>query len=204
MVGSRQHLPVTMSECDFQRITAGGMPPARRPCTSTAKPVNSESALPLQSPSRGWSEPPGWLRLDRTAVHAHADAGDQGTLSIPATWQSPCRLTCSRSIVLDQDYLIAIYGKHGRSTATESPASLCSRSRATSGTEASTAARWTNKNAQIRQPAPARPTASLPPRQASSARLDDTAPHGGFNFGAVVVIPHQVAQQQKPKGPHPS
>jgi Putative Flp pilus-assembly TadE/G-like len=111
-VGAADTLPITLSECDFQRITAGGMPTGTQTVYFHSEPVNTTGPFPCNASSSGLNIPGGfgWISGAPTGspciVHV--------TLSTPSDQGNSPPSACNKKADWDprlgHDYLIPIYG----------------------------------------------------------------------------------------------
>jgi len=111
-IGAADTLPLTLSECDFQRITAGGMPTGTQTVYFHSEPVNTTGLFPCNASSSGLNIPGGfgWISGSVTdgacIVHVTLSTpSDQGN-SPPST----CNTEADWDPLLGHDWLIAVYG----------------------------------------------------------------------------------------------
>jgi hypothetical protein len=111
-VGAADTIPLTLSECDFQRITKDGMPTGTQTVYFHQEDVNETGPFPCNASSSGQNIPGGfgWISGEATdnpcIVHVNLSTpSDQGN-SPPAT----CDKDADWEPLLDRDWLIPIYG----------------------------------------------------------------------------------------------
>jgi hypothetical protein len=107
--GSADTIPLVLSECDFQRITAGGMPSGTQTVYFHSETVNTSGPFPCNASSSGLNLPGGFGWIGSGGCIAHV------TLSTPSdSGNSPpnsCKTQPQWQAMVGQDFLIPIYDK---------------------------------------------------------------------------------------------
>jgi putative Flp pilus-assembly TadE/G-like protein len=108
-VGAADTIPLTLSECDFQRITAGGMPTGTRTVYFHSEPLNAAPPFNCNTSSSGQNLPGGFGWIGTGGCVAHV------TLSTPSdSGNSPpnaCKTEEQWRAMVGEDFLIPIYNK---------------------------------------------------------------------------------------------
>jgi hypothetical protein len=108
-VGAADTVPLTMSECDFQRITAGGMPTGTQTVYFHSEPMNVTPPFNCNTQSSGLNLPGGFGWIGTGGCVAHV------TLSTPSdSGNSPpnnCKTQEQWRAMVGQDFLIPLYNR---------------------------------------------------------------------------------------------
>jgi Putative Flp pilus-assembly TadE/G-like len=108
-VGAADTIPLTLSECDFQRITAGGMPTGTQTVYFHSEPMNVTPPFNCNTESSGQNLPGGFGWIGTGGCIAHV------TLSTPSdSGNSPpngCKSQAEWRGMVGQDFLMPIYNK---------------------------------------------------------------------------------------------
>jgi hypothetical protein len=107
--GAADTVPLTLSECDFQRITAGGMPTGTQTVYFHSEPMNVTPPFNCNTSSSGQNLPGGFGWIGTGGCVAHV------TLSTPSdSGNSPpngCKSQSEWRAMVGQDFLMPIYNK---------------------------------------------------------------------------------------------
>jgi hypothetical protein len=186
-VGAADTVPLTLSECDFQRITAGGMPTGTQTVYFHSETVNTTPPFPCNASSSGQNIPGGfgWISGAPTGnpciVHVTLSTpSDQGN-SPPTS----CKTKANWDALVGKDYLIAIYGTTtGQSYGITGFAEFTFQGYKWNGNLSG----GTLNGQQCPDPVTGLPMAnSVTCLQGSFKKIVTNGTHGGYNFGAVVV-----------------
>jgi hypothetical protein len=185
-VGAADTIPLTLSECDFQRITAGGMPTGTQTVYFHSEPMNVTPPFNCNTSSSGQNLPGGfgWIGTGGGCV-VHV------TLSTPSdSGNSPpndCKKESEWRAMVGKDFLMPIYNKIvGKNYQIIGFAQFTFEGFKWNGN---------NNNGGTLQnkkcPDPTNPTAELGTNvtclQGRFKKILKDGPGGGFDFGARVV-----------------